>query len=103
MTRTKPVQRRTVLRQMLKLAAEPANDAVKLAYLTEAQRDVIDELALGCLTEFKRNANGTVEIKLTDRAAVLQKLLEQLGGDDDGTAAFLQALDRPPDPRVSDR
>lgn len=103
MKRTKPVQRQAVLRQMLELAAGPANDAVKLAYLGESERDVIDGLALGCLTEFKRNANGTVEIKLADRAAVLEKLLEQMGGDDAGAAAFLQALDRPPERSVSDR
>ena len=102
MRKPKPVERQAVLRQMLKLAAGAANDAVKLAYLTEAERDVIDGLSLGCLTEFKRNANGTVEIKLMDRTAALEKLLEQLGGDDTGAAAFLQALDRGPG-TVSDR
>ena len=102
MKRTKTVKRETVLRQMLALATGAANDAVKLAYLPEDGRDGIDELSLACLTEFKRNANGTVEIKLVDRAAVLEKLLEQLGGDDAGAAAFLQALDRGPGP-ASDR
>ena len=53
MAKKKPVERQAVLRQMLELAAGPANDAVKLAYLTEAERDVIDGLDLGCLTEFK--------------------------------------------------
>ncbi len=103
MKRTKPVERQAVLRQMLELAAGPANDAVKLAYLTEAERDVIDGLALGCLTEFKRSGSGTVEIKLADRAAVLEKLLEHLGGDDAGAAAFLQALDQPAGPQPSAR
>ena len=102
MKRTKTVKRETVLRQMLDLAAGAANDAVKLAYLPEDGRDGIDALSLACLTEFKRNANGTVEIQLVDRAAVLEKLLEQLGGDDAGAAAFLQALDRGPGP-ASDR
>ena len=88
----KPVERQAALRQMLDLAAGSANDAVKLAWLTEAEE--VDGLKLGCLTEFKRGSNGTVEIKLADRAAILEKLLEHLG-DDSGAAAFLQALDRP--------
>ena len=92
MKRTKTVKRETVLRQMLDLATGAANDAVKLAWLTEA--DEIDGLKLGCLTEFKRGSNGTVEIRLADRAAILEKLLEHLG-DEGGAAAFLQALDRP--------
>ena len=36
-----------------------------------------------------------MEVKLTDRAAVLVKLLEQLkDAEGTGTAAFLEALDR---------
>lgn len=96
MRRTKTVERQAVLRQMLDLAAGSANDAVKLAYLTQEEREAIDSLSLGCLTEFKRSANGAVEIRLVDRAAVLDKLLAQLGSDDAGAAAFLQALERPP-------
>ena len=88
----KPVERQDALRQMLALAAGSANDAVKLAWLTEAEE--IDGLKLGCLTEFKRGSNGTVEFRLADRAAILEKLLEHLG-DEGGAAAFLQALDRP--------
>ena len=62
------------------------------ARLTDAEE--VDGLKLGCLTEFKRGSNGTVEIRLADRAAILEKLLEHLG-DEGGAAAFLQALDRP--------
>lgn len=95
MRRNKPVERQAVLRQMLELAAGAANDAVKLAYLTEEERESIDGLELGCLTEFKRSGNGTVEIKLADRTAVLVKLLEQLKEESNGgPAAFLEALDR---------
>ena len=90
------VDRQEVLSKMLELAAGKANDAVKLAYLTEESREVIDGLKLGCLTEFKRSSNGTVEVKLTDRAAVLEKLLEQLKEEENtGAAAFLQALEHP--------
>ena len=96
MKRTKPVERQEVLRRMLELAAGAANDAVKLAYLTEEQQEEIGGLDLGCLTEFKRSGSGTVEVKLADRAGVLRLLLEQLKEEDNtGPADFLQALDRP--------
>lgn len=88
------VERREVLRRMLELAAGAANDAVKLAYLSEEDREAIDGLELGCLTEFRRSSNGTVEVKLTDRAAVLVKLLEQMKEENaEGPAAFLRALE----------
>jgi len=88
------VSRQEVLRRMLALAAGKANDPVKLAYLPEEDRDRIARLDLGCLTEFKRNANGTVEMKFVDRTAIFIKVLEQLKEEaNDGPAAFLRALD----------
>ena len=99
MKKRKPVQRQAVLRQMLELAEGSANDAVKLAFLGEDEREIIDSLDLGCLTEFRRSGNGAVEIRLVDRASVLAKLLEQLGGEDAGAAAFLRALDQGPPAR----
>ncbi|MGM9579301.1 MAG: XRE family transcriptional regulator [Evtepia sp.] len=96
MKRMRRVNRETVLQQMMELAAGAANDAVKLAYLTEEDREQISELDLGALTEFKRSSNGTVEVKLADRAAVLGRLLEQLKEEENAApAAFLQALDQP--------
>lgn len=91
----KNVERQEVLRKMMDLAAGAANDAVKLAYLSGEDQEAIDQLELGCLTEFRRNSNGTVEVKLTDRAAVLVKLLEQMKEDSNGSgpAAFLKALE----------
>lgn len=91
--------RRSVLEQMMALATGAANDAVKLAYLTEERMGEIDGLDLACLTEFKRSGSGAVEVKLTDRAGVLEKLLEQMKEEEGrGTAAFLAALDRPAPP-----
>ena len=96
MKRMRRVTRETVLQQMMELAAGAANDAVKLAYLTGEDREQISELDLGELTEFKRSSNGTVEVKLADRAAVLGRLLEQLKEEENAApAAFLQALDQP--------
>ena len=96
MKRMRRVNRETVLQQMMELAAGAANDAVKLAYLTGEDREQISELDLGALTEFKCSSNGTVEVKLADRAAVLGRLLEQLKEEENAApAAFLQALDQP--------
>ena len=77
------------------LATGAANDAVKLAYLDREELAEIDGLDLHCLTEFKRSGTGAVEVKLTDRAAVLEKLLEQMKEEEgQGAAAFLAALDQ---------
>ena len=94
------VNRRAVLEQMMALAAGAANDVVKLAYLTQEQTQEIDTLDLGCLTEFKRNSSGAVEVKLTDRDEnQVLSLLEQLKDEENrGAAAFLEALDRPQAP-----
>ncbi len=79
---------------MMDLAMGRANDAVKLAYLDQDGLSQIDGLDLRCLTEFKRSSNGAVEVKLTDRVAVLEKLLEQQKAEEDGLGAFLEAMDR---------
>ncbi|MCI5498939.1 MAG: XRE family transcriptional regulator [Clostridiales bacterium] len=92
----KKLSRQSVLAQMMALAAGEANDVVKLAYLDEERKGEIDGLDLQCLTEFKRSSSGAVEVKLTDRVAVLEKLLEQLKEEENqGPAAFLESLDRP--------
>lgn len=94
MEKSKPVTRKAILRQMMDLACRPVNDAVRLAYL-DGERE-LDRLDLTALTEFKRNANGTVEIKLTDRVSVLETLLNLLdAGKEDQAAAFFRALEAP--------
>ena len=69
-------ERTRVLRQMERLARCKVNDAVKLAFLDQEQMERIDTLDLEALAEFKRSGNGAVEVKLVDRAAVLEKLME---------------------------
>ena len=81
--KTEGLARQQVLREMMDLAMGRANDAVKLAYL--------DQDGLG-------SSNGAVEVKLTDRVAVLEKLLEQQKAEEDGLGAFLEAMDRPAAP-----
>lgn len=86
--------RKKLLRQMERLARGRVNDAVKLAFLDGERTGEIDRLDLSPLTEFKRSANGAVEIKLTDRLAVLEKLLDQAGdGKRDQAEAFFRALE----------
>ena len=90
------MERQDIVKELCRLLKSRNNDAVKLAYLTEEDREQISELDLGALTEFKRSSNGTVEVKLADRAAVLGRLLEQLKEEENAApAAFLQALDQP--------
>lgn len=92
------LDRQRVLEEMMALAAGRANDAVKLAYLSQERVEEIDGLDLTCLAEFKRSGNGAVEVKLADRAAVLGKLLEQMKEEENGLGAFLEAMDRPAPP-----
>ena len=82
----------TILRQLEKLACGKVNDAVRLAYLDEAGIAGLEKLDLAALTEFKRNANGTVEIKLADRAALLERIYHLLKEEDDRGSTLLQAL-----------
>ena len=67
-------ERARLLRRMERLAGCRVNDAVKLAFLDGEQLGEIDGLDLGALKEFKRSGNGAVELKLVDRAAVLERL-----------------------------
>ena len=97
MKKTRIATKENILQEMMALATKPANDAVRLAYLPREDCESIAKLDLVGLTEFKRNANGTVELKLTDRMMVLEKLLDRLEGDSqDKAAAFFKALEAPP-------
>lgn len=94
MKKRKAVSKGEVLRQMMELASHPVNDAVRLAFLSEESRDEIGTLDLCGLSEFKRSANGAVEVKFTDRLAVLQSLLDRMEEEESvGALAFLQALE----------
>lgn len=88
-----------ILRQMRRIADSRVNDAVKLAFLDSGldrrQMEEIDGLELGALAEFKRSGNGTVEIKLVDRLAALEKLAA-LSGDSrrENAERFFRALEQ---------
>ena len=86
-------RRDEILRKMCDIAQVRVNDVVRLAYLTGEQTDELADLDLTALTEFKRSPSGAVEIKLADRLAVLEKVLELLEGDrPSGGEQFLRAF-----------
>ena len=85
-----------LLEQMGKLACAKVNDAVKLAYLPEEERDAIGRLDLSALTEFRRSGAGTVEMKFTDRMRALERLLELSGpSGEEQLEQFLQRMEEP--------
>jgi hypothetical protein len=63
---------------MWRLANAKADDAVKLVCGTDAPTEELGKLNLDALTEFKRGANGVVELKFTDRARLLERLLDEV-------------------------
>lgn len=75
----KPQDREQLLEQMRALACAKVNDAVKLAYLPEEEREAIGKLDLSALIEFRRSGAGTVELKFADRMKALERLLELSG------------------------
>ena len=74
-----PLDRKQLLEQMRALACARVNDAVKLAYLPEEEREAIGKLDLSALIEFRRSGAGTVELKFADRMKALERLLELSG------------------------
>lgn len=82
-----------VLRRLERLADQKANDAVKLAFLTEERVEEIDRMDLRALTELKRHGNGAVEIKLVDKVLALEKLCEIAHKGGDGAEHFFRALE----------
>ena len=80
--------REGLLEQLQRLVDSKANDAVKLAYLSQEELDEIDQMDLGAVTEFKRSGNGSVEIKFVDRVAALRWLMERSGEEKTGERFF---------------
>ena len=91
----KPLDREQLLEQMRALACARVNDAVKLAYLPEEEREAIGKLDLSALIEFRRSGAGTVELKFADRMKALERLLELSGpsGEEQLDSLFLRMED----------
>ena len=81
--------RSQILRRLYDLSGVRANDAALLAFLDEENTGMIPELELKALREFKRGASGGMEIKLIDRAHILEVLLEHLDDEHKSTGTGL--------------
>lgn len=91
----KEIGREDVIRALGALAFGRVNRGVELAYLETATPQRIRRMDLSAVAEFKRNSNGTVEVKFIDRVKALGALYEMLGssGGEDETEAFFRALE----------
>ena len=90
------VTREDVLRRLCALAFGRANDAVRLAMGTVGEDADVEALDLSLLSEFKRGANGGIEIRLADRVKALEVLYDILSRESEGGSAaidFLRALE----------
>lgn len=76
MAKEKLPGREQILRRMWKLANAGAEDAVRLACCPQEEWDGLRGLDLDALTEFKRGANGVIELKFADRTRLLERLLD---------------------------
>ena len=86
--------REELLEQMRALACAKVNDAVKLVYLPQEERDAIGRLNLTALAEFRRSGAGTVEMRFVDRMKALETLLELLSpGGEEQVESFLQRME----------
>ena len=95
MTRgTKLPDREQILKRMWQLANAGAGDAVKLACVEQKEWTGLDKLELDALTEFKRGANGVVELKFADRARLLERLLDAVDrSGEEQVDRFLRAME----------
>ena len=91
-----------VAARIAQLAFGKANDAVKLVFLDPEQPEQlekIEELDLSMVSEVKRGGNGSVEVKLLNRIALLE-LLAQLSAPSGAAAkngeaeSFFLAMDK---------
>ena len=91
----KEVRREDIIEALKKIAFGRANHGVELAYLEKATPQRVQRMDLSAVAEFKRNGNGTVEVKFVDRVKALSALYDMLGGGDaDEAAEFLEALEQ---------
>ena len=91
----KKIGREDVIEALAGFAFGGANRAVELAYLERPTPQAIRRMDLSAVTEFRRNANGSVEMKFIDRVKALSALYEMLGGGAYGgeAEAFFRALE----------
>ena len=86
--------REQILKRMWKLANAGAQDAVRLACFPEEEWGGLEGLDLDALTEFKRGANGVIELKFADRGRLLERLLDAADhSGEEQVDRFLKAME----------
>ena len=68
--------REQIVNQMWRLANAGVKDDIRLACVPAEEWGDLEHYDLEALTEFKRGANGVVELKFADRAKLLERLLD---------------------------
>ena len=84
----RPVGYEDVINRLVRLGF---GDGKEVAAVLEGRWED-DNLDLSLVSEVKRGANGTLEVKLIDRVGILYRLLELLKTEEDGAEAFLRFL-----------
>ena len=86
--------REQILKRMWALANVKAADAVSMACFPEEQWGEAKKLDLDGLTEFRRGANGVIELKFVDRGKLLERLLDAVDhSGEEQITRFLQAME----------
>lgn len=94
MERNKLPDREEILKRMWNLANAGAGDAVRLACFPEEEWGSVRRMKLDGLTEFKRGANGVIELKFVDRGKLLERLLDAVDhSGEEQLSRFLQAME----------
>lgn len=85
-------RKKDVLRRLGEIALGRSNDAVKLAFCDPAYLD-IDSMDLTMISELRKGANGSVELKLFNRIDALKVMMDAVRDEAGGEALqFLQTL-----------
>ena len=74
------ISREAILRELMKLAFGKCNDAAKLAFLQKEDMARITKMDLGLLDGIHTTSGG-VDVKLLDRAKLIELLLAATEGD----------------------
>ena len=87
--------RAQALEKACRLAFGNNNDVVKLAFLDGGDLSAIDGLDLSALSGIHRLSNGSMELKLVDKARLIELILaatESAGGGGQGAAGLIGAI-----------
>lgn len=86
--------REAILKRMWALANAKAADAVRMACFPEEEWGDAKKLDLDGVTEFKRGANGVIELRFVDRGKLLERLLDAMDhSGEEQISRFLQAME----------